>query len=245
MVADIELLLFVRLEDVASAERGRRPLSLDAVSVRPRTHLTHGRLSEDIDLIARGDRRAAAEAVVQAAGRALFRSHGRIRWSPAFVDGDVEPAVAVTPGGVAIKIQLLDHVGYPPWTTEIHRIEQGYSDAPPAALRVPTRGAFIGWKTSAWLDRRVSRDLYDLWALSQQQPFGPQAVELFKKHGPTGRAPSAWMFRDPPSTIDWHTDLAGQTRLTVEPLEAVHAVRLAWATAVGEDWDDRANPSIE
>lgn len=49
-----------------------------------RTHLVHARLSEDIDLIALGDRREIAERLVTSINTALLRTHGRLSWLPSF-----------------------------------------------------------------------------------------------------------------------------------------------------------------
>ena len=107
-----------------------------------RTHLIDERLSEDIDLIATGGRNDIATALIDDIGAALARTHGRIVWSPAWSsNSDVEPAVAVTTDGIAIKIQLLNASRYEPWPTEVREIEQRYQDVPPTVLRVPTLGS--------------------------------------------------------------------------------------------------------
>jgi len=73
-------------------------------------------------------------------------------------------------------------------------IEQRYSDAPPARLRVLTADAFAAAKLGAWIDRRVPRDLYDLWAMSERGLIGPSALRVFVAHGPFGKPPAAWVF---------------------------------------------------
>jgi hypothetical protein len=42
------------------------------------------------------------------------------------------------------------------------------------------------------------------------------------------------MFKRAPSAVEWQEQLAGQTRLTVTPAEALEVVRTAWAAADGE-----------
>lgn len=54
---------------------------------------------------------------------------------------------------------------------------------------------------------------------------------LFTRHGPTGEPPSEWMFRTAPSPDAWHAELAGQTRLTVKPAQALDDVRGQWLDA--------------
>lgn len=197
-----------------------------------RTYLTAARLSEDIDLIARGPRPQVLEAVRSSTTRGLLRSHGRVAWDPDFTDRDVDAAVATTADGVVIRIQVLRGEGYPRWPARLTDLEQRYADAPPASLHVPTVEAFAGWKTTAWLDRRAPRDLYDLWALAQVGQITPAGARLFRRYGPTGRYPRAFMFSTAPSDQQWRSQLAAQTRLTVTASEALRVVRGAWAKAV-------------
>jgi len=46
---------------------------------------------------------------------------------------------------------------------------------------------------------------------------------------PTGKNPGAYVFTRPPKDNEWHSQLAGQTRLTITATEALHTVRTAWA----------------
>lgn len=155
-----------------------------------RTHLTRARLSEDIDLIAKGPRHAVATKVAQVVESGLLRSHGRITWTPPFGSKDVEPAILRTQDNIAIRVQVLDGRDYEPWPVEWHDIEQRYVDAAPARLLVPTVEAFVGWKTAAWFERRAARDSYHLWALSDNGSLTPRAAEVFVQHGPTAAHPS-------------------------------------------------------
>jgi hypothetical protein len=213
------------------SQRYRDDLIFFGGTALSRTHLKDSRLSEDIDLIAIVERDDLALRLARDIGAALARTHGRIRWTPPWSSTDVESAVAVTPTGVAIKIQLLRNVGYQPWPTEVCQIEQRYQDAPSATLRVPTLPAFVGWKTAAWLDRQAPRDLYDLWALARIGALTGEAAALFARYGPTNEAPRPWMFRTPPPAAQWHAQLAAQTRLTVTAEEAINVVRSAWEDA--------------
>jgi predicted nucleotidyltransferase component of viral defense system len=201
-----------------------------------RTHLPAGRLSEDIDLIATGNRRETAAAIEQTLDRALRRSHGRVSWSPGLtaVPDTAAAVLFAEDGRLAVRVQLLDHLGYPPWPTELHAIEQRYADAAPAVLRVPTAPAFAAWKTVAWHDRGAPRDLWDLWALAQRGEITKRATELFIAHGPTGNAPQPWTFTSAPTEERWQAQLAGQTRLTVSAAEALQVVSDAWARASAE-----------
>ena len=120
--------------------------------------------SEDIDLIAVDHRDGLADVLLKDINAALARTHGRITWSPGWSrNSDVDPAVAVTADGIAIRVQIgTRRARFEPWPTETREIEQRYRDAPPAILRVPTLLSFAGWKTAAWMDRGAARDLYDL-----------------------------------------------------------------------------------
>lgn len=201
-----------------------------------RTYLSAGRLSEDTDLIATGVRRDTAAVIEQTLERALRRSHGRISWAPRLTDvRDTEAAVLVADEGrLTVRLQLLDHLGYPPWPIELHTIEQRYTDAVPATLRVPTAASFAAWKTVAWHDRSAPRDLWDLWALARCGEITRDAAELFVAHGPIGNAPQPWMFTRAPTEDRWQAQLAGQTRLTVSATEALQVVAEAWAGASAE-----------
>jgi predicted nucleotidyltransferase component of viral defense system len=201
-----------------------------------RTYLLDERLSEDIDLIATADRDGLAELLVREIDSALARTHGRVTWSPGWTQSDIAAAVALLPGGIAIKIQLLRAEGYEPWPTEFRAIEQRYGDAPPATLRVPTLRSFAAWKTAAWMDRGAPRDLYDLWALNRVGALTTEAAALFARHGPTGKPPRFWMFGQSPPEPEWRVQLGAQTRLRISAAEALAAVRAGWAAALDEDW---------
>lgn len=91
-----------------------------------RAVLPAGRLSEDIDLMATGNRRETAAAIEHTLDRALRRSHGRVSWNPGLTAvRDTDAAVLLAEDGrLTVRVQLLDHVGYPPWPTELEAVEQ-------------------------------------------------------------------------------------------------------------------------
>ncbi|MDP9240471.1 MAG: nucleotidyl transferase AbiEii/AbiGii toxin family protein [Actinomycetota bacterium] len=199
-----------------------------------RTHLPAGRLSEDIDLIATGDRARTGERITRTATRALLPTYGRVIWTPALTAvRDTEAAVLRTEEGLTVRLQLLRADGQAPWPTESRDLHQRYADAPPARLRVPTAESFAAWKTAAWHDRSLPRDLYDLWALAGVGAITEAAGALFAAYGPIGAPPRDWMFATAPSAEQWRNQLAGQTRLEVAPREALDVVRQAWREATG------------
>jgi hypothetical protein len=72
------------------------------------THLPNGRLNEDIDLIAVGDRTSVAADLDAALPRALARTHGRLTLDPALSSvPDMRPAILRTSDGLAVWLQLL------------------------------------------------------------------------------------------------------------------------------------------
>lgn len=199
-----------------------------------RTFLVTGRLSEDVDLIARVNRNELARAIPQVVSRSLLRTHGRARWDPNWTEAsDTEAAVMTIGDDIAIRVQLLSQEGYASWPTELRSVEQRYADSPPATLWVPTLHSFAAWKTEAWLYRHAARDLYDLWGLATIGAVGAETATLFRRHGPLGDFPDPSVFDRPPSHEEWRDQLAAQTRLTIGPEEALDTVRTSWATAIG------------
>lgn len=199
-----------------------------------RSLVPNGRLSEDIDLIADGDRREVADLVETWLVRATRREFPRLRWQPLLTAvRNTQPAVLTSADGITVRVQLLSRTGYPAWPVESQSLEQRYSDAPAAVLRVPTSAAFAAWKTVAWMTRGTARDLFDLWLLTHVGAIDDDAAALFVKHGPTNQPPADYLFREAPAETDWRRDLGSQTRLTVSAAEALAVVRSAWAAVVG------------
>ncbi|WP_211168063.1 nucleotidyl transferase AbiEii/AbiGii toxin family protein [Brevibacterium sp. 'Marine'] len=194
-----------------------------------RTHLTDLRLSEDIDLIAVGDRQLVAGFIQAAVSRSLRRSLGRPAFTPDLVDTRRSEPAVMSVADSRIQIQLLSQKGYPPWPTEWREIEQRYSDAPPARLTVLTAPAFAAAKLVAWNDRHASRDLYDMWAMAVNGIISSEAAELFSRHGPF-TSPGAVSFASIPSEQAWTTDLAHQCRPQVTAKAAAEAVAAAWSS---------------
>jgi predicted nucleotidyltransferase component of viral defense system len=204
-----------------------------------RTHLPEGRLSEDIDLIAIDDRKAVAQDLDAGLPRALARTHGRLTLEPSL--SGVANTVAATlrsATGMVVRIQLLSARGRVLWPTERRALEQRYQDAPAAELIVPTLPAFAASKTATWADRRAPRDLWDLWALTRIGAVDAAALELYRRFGPTNQPPGHYLFETPPSDAEWQSQLAGQTRLTVNAADALGAVREAWARLVADEHGD-------
>lgn len=195
-----------------------------------RTHLPNGRLSEDIDLIAVGDRKSVAANLDAALPRALARTHGRLILDPALsIVADTRPAILRTADGLTVRLQLLSSRDRIVWPTERRSLVQRYADAPAAGLLVPTLPAFAASKTATWVDRHASRDLWDLWALSRLGAIDGAAEDLYRRYGPTNQPPAPHDFTKAPTEAEWQNQLAGQTRLMISPRDALRAVRDTWA----------------
>ena len=131
-----------------------------------------------------------------------------------------------------MRIQLLSSRTRIVWPTERRSLDQRYADASAAELLVPTLPAFAASKTATWVDRQASRDLWDLWALSQLGAIDAMAERLYRRYGPTNKPPAPHDFTKPPTQADWENQLAGQTRLTVSPRHALTAAHDAWAQVI-------------
>lgn len=197
-----------------------------------RTHLPAGRLSEDIDLIAVGERKAVAADLDAVLPRALARTHGRLTLEPALSGrADTLPAVLRSGGGLSVRLQLLSTRDRVVWPVERRALVQRYTDAPPAELMVPTLPSFAASKTATWADRNAARDLWDLWALSELGAIDAVAASVYCRYGPTNRPPAPYLFTKAPTDAQWQAQLAGQTRITVSAQAALEAVRVAWRQA--------------
>ncbi len=189
-----------------------------------RTHLTELRLSEDIDLIALGDRREIGDRIESVITRQLQRTLGAVIFAPRIRDTrQPEPSVMEV-GDIRVQIQLLSSEGYPAWPTEVVEIDQRYSDAAPALLRVFTPAAFVASKLSSWSDRMAPRDLYDLWAMAEAGMIDGEAAELFGRLGAYTSA-SKVSFTRIPSDAEWEVALGHQGIVRVGPQDAARAVR--------------------
>jgi predicted nucleotidyltransferase component of viral defense system len=192
-----------------------------------RTHLPAARLSEDIDLLAVGPRVEIAHKMTRTFTRVLRRTIGRPTFAPPLEETrGAEPSV-MGAGRVSVQIQLLGASHLPPWPTEVTVLEERYSDAPPARLRVLTQASFAAAKLAAWHDRAAPRDLYDLWAMASAGMVGGDAATLFSRFGPL-TSPEEVSFTRLPAASEWEAALGHQCRLAVSAVEAAEVVKRAW-----------------
>ncbi len=116
--------------------------------------------------------------------RGLAREFGRPSFSPLLTEArSVTPIVMKVPSGPQVQLQLLPSNHYPAWPFHVMTLQDRYSDCGPAFLSIPTRDSFVAWKTTAFMDRRASRDLWDLAALAELDAFTPEAARLFTQFG--------------------------------------------------------------
>lgn len=193
-----------------------------------RTLLPDLRLSEDIDLIALGDRGKIGAAIQKAIERQFLRSFGRPTFTPPLGDTRHPNHSVLAVSRARVRVQLLSSAGYPAWPTEVTDIEQRYSDAPPARMRVLTPAAFVAAKLAAWTDRHASRDLYDLWALAESGRIDVEAARLYARYGQYTSVAKV-SFAEVPTGAAWLNDLGHQGIIAVSPEEAARVVRDAVA----------------
>lgn len=193
-----------------------------------RTWLPELRLSEDIDLMALGDRGELSDLVEKTVRRELRRGFGEVSFTPSLRAARHPESSVISVRGLRVRVQLLAGTGYPAWPSEVRPIVQRYRDAPPATLRVLTGPAFAAAKLSAWHDRRAPRDLYDMWAMAGRGMISEEAVGLFGRFGSFTRA-SAVSFAEVPTKAQWDSALAHQCIPEVGPEQAAAVVGHAWA----------------
>lgn len=199
-----------------------------------RRYLPDGRLSEDIDLLAIGERSSVVASIESTFARVAPRVFGRLTWvTPLSQVSDVDHGIVRSAEGLTVRVQVLRAADYPDWDTQRSQLVQRYSDAPPATLTTLTRPSAVTAKTVAWIHRHAPRDLFDLWALGRTGGIDAEAARAFARWGPTGGVPQPWMFDASPSQQAWEAELAAQTRLQVTVAQALVEVRRCWETASG------------
>jgi len=191
-----------------------------------RTLLPGLRLSEDIDLIALGNRREVGARIQAEVQRRFRRTLGAVTFMPSLGEAPHPQPSILEVKGTRIQVQLLTSEGYPPWPRHLADLEQRYSDAPPARLQVLTPPAFVASKLTAWEDRHAPRDLYDLWALAERGWINEAAAALYCRYG-QHTSLSSISFAETPSERDWEGSLAHQCVITTTPEHAANVVKEA------------------
>lgn len=224
----------------AISQRARDTFLFIGGTMLSRTWLRDVRLSEDVDLMVHGSRRVAGTRLADLVRTEIEPAFGRVEWDKdPSTAADAEPVFASV-GDATIKFQLVGTTDRPAWPRELVAVHQRYSDAPPAELQVPTREAAVAMKLTAWIDRRTSRDLYDLWAMAERGMITRDAFATYNRYGQTTRPLAAHHFHRPPREERWIADLGHQCRLTVTAHDAIAGVGRALAEIGAIDAD---NPS--
>lgn len=147
-----------------------------------RTHLAGRRLSEDIDLLV-DDHDELSARLEETLPRALRHEFPSARWEHVHRTSRVLTVTLNAPEAPSVKIQIV--------RTEPHEkrgeyerrdVVLRYSDLPVSVpLMVPTLPTFTAMKLSAWADRKVARDLFDLAGLAEIGAIDARAVEMHQR----------------------------------------------------------------
>lgn len=203
-----------------------------------RTFLDGLRLSEDIDLLSVGPRRATAALLDDAIRTGLERGFGRVTATPWLAEARRDTtACNFQIGDIQLKIQLIDGRDYTAWPRQLSTVSQRYTGLPDITLTTYTAEGFAGAKTAAWCDttRNAPRDLYDLWAMADSGLITANTAAAYRRHGPTGGFPQRWAFpKRPPTDTEWHDALGHQCNPKVSAAEAYETVVAAWEAAVND-----------
>ncbi len=194
-----------------------------------RTWLRDVRLSEDVDLMVYGSRRIAGARLAELVLAGIEPLSGTVEWDKDPSTAADAELVFASVGDATIKFQLIDTADRPVWPRELATIHQRYSDAPRAELLVPTREAAVAMKLTAWIDRRTSRDLYDLWAMAERGMITRDAFATYNRYGQTTRPLAGHHFHHPPREDRWVADLGHQCSLAISAQHAITTVGRALA----------------
>lgn len=176
-----------------------------------RTYLINGRLSEDVDLYS--STREVLSRELDELPEKIEQEFPQASWEvlPSQV-ADPGSALLHCDGAIKINVQVLDsHTrNWQKIPTQMTPIYQRYSDVPPTQLLVPTLSGFVAMKVLAWFDRRKSRDLFDLDALSRLGKVSNEARILLAEL--VGHPISSAML-DLRISDNWSDALSRQTKL--------------------------------
>ena len=203
-----------------------------------RTFLNGLRLSEDVDLLSVGPRQPVAVALDRAIRDSLERDFGLIEGHPGLdqVKADTDASLYRI-GAAQIKVQLINGERYTRWPRQSTPVSMRYAGMPDRVMTTLSPDGFACAKLSAWCDttRNAPRDLYDLWAMTEQGMIDAAAAETFRRLGDTGSFPRLWMFpRKAPTQAQWQDSIGHQCRPQVGPDKAYETVVGAWLQAVSD-----------
>ena len=191
-----------------------------------RTYLVDGRLSEDIDLYS--PTREVLSKELEGLPERIEQEFPQASWEvlPSQV-ADPGSALLNCDGSIKINVQVLDsHTrNWHKIPTQMTPIYQRYSDVPQTTLIVPTYDGFVAMKVLAWFDRRKSRDLFDLHALSRLGKVPNEARILIAEL--VGHSISSAML-DLGISDNWSDALSRQTKLRSTEKECLARLLKWW-----------------
>jgi hypothetical protein len=195
-----------------------------------RTHLTDGRVSEDIDLWAESSQRVFA-LLVDEMPRLVRREYPGLT-----IDADMAASGnAVARDGTSVRLQV---VGYGAEYRRCIRVERRaialrYGDLPDQAeLLVPDRSSLVALKHMAWAERMAPRDLVDLNGLASIGAIDIDAESVVECLRGSGVRPAEYGRIGDGARRAWEADLAHQMTDPPDPDTALARVRQAWAGAL-------------
>jgi predicted nucleotidyltransferase component of viral defense system len=196
-----------------------------------RTHLSGGRVSEDIDLWAEPPDEVLA-VLADELPRRLRREYPGLRIEKR------SPGVGsvIARDGTQVRLQVVAYGAehHRCVQSERRNIDLRYTDLPSEAeLTVPIRSSFVAMKHLAWTDRTAPRDLVDLAGFAAigaldieadaivhcLRGFGVRSHDIDRLPERTRRA--------------WNVDLAHQMGRPPDPDRALGAVQEAWSRSLG------------
>lgn len=190
------------------------------------------RLSEDLDLLALGQRDATASELDEFLPRALRREFPNLTWEPALQRTPPPAPARLTDGRSSVRIQLLPGRGA--WSAlaklPSHRraVFLRYPDTiGQVELRVPTLPAFASMKLSSWEERGEPRDLFDLAGLAEIGAVDQHALALFRQLW--GREPTRLCYERLPEHVErrWESELGHQLSTPPDAPTSLRIVRQA------------------
>ncbi len=190
------------------------------------------RLSEDIDLFLDPNTPAVPDDVVAHLIRQMRREFPDLQVESAAREADRRRYLLGTESH-RVQVEFVgprsDHRSV---AVESNTVELRYSDLPESvSLATPTLAGFFALKTSAFEERRLERDLFDLAGLARIGAITGPALEALRALRGTG--PTQWMYQDDqaPDQRAWEVALAHQTGGPGDPARVISSVREALIAA--------------
>lgn len=218
------------LSHVISGMAGAEGVVLIGGTTLNRTHLPDVRLSEDLDLHLLD---GSADALLDRTRRTVRLEFPGITVISRASRGDVVTYVlGVDDLRVQVQVVLRRHE-WMQLPSQPMPVRLKYSDLQDSVeLSIPTIDAFCAMKLSAYLDRKASRDLFDLMELVRIGSLGAESLALVRVL--LGRSILPQEFQTCPTAEEWEVELAHQVADPGLPADALEMVRNTLAFQL--DW---------